>query len=99
MEPAVALSGAASASAQRTTRGNYTFAGLVERVLQDADAHRLCFYARSQSAAVNGSERHRSKLHGECSAGGADDHDAAREPDGDGGQTATFAVVAAGQHR
>ena len=31
---------------------------------------------------------------GECGGSGADDHDAAGEPDGDGGTTATFTVVA-----
>jgi len=52
---AVALSGAASASATADNAGNYTFAGLANgSYMVNADAQRLAFTPGSQSAAVNG---------------------------------------------
>jgi len=51
----VALSGATSATGTADTLGNYTFCRTVEWVYTvTAEAYRLCFHARNQSATVNG---------------------------------------------
>ena len=80
------LSGAASATATADSSGNYTVTGLANGTYTIVPSHAgYTFTPSSQSMTINGANVTGVNFTDTSAAVGADDHDAAGEPDGDGG--------------